>query len=115
MASLKYKNSPRKKPNSELDVIVSSLRKENAYLKKTLVELSRQLSERNKLIEVNLVKLLSQTISSVSVIFSQHWSTSQDYSHCTVNNVASESCAFLMQGIVKQLIFQCLFAEIPLS
>uniref|UniRef100_A0A8D0DG09 TSG101 and ALIX binding domain-containing protein n=1 Tax=Sander lucioperca TaxID=283035 RepID=A0A8D0DG09_SANLU len=51
MASLKYKNSPRKKPNSELDVIVSSLRKENAYLKKTLVELSRQLSERNKLIE----------------------------------------------------------------
>ncbi|XP_078129882.1 cone cGMP-specific 3',5'-cyclic phosphodiesterase subunit alpha'-like [Sander vitreus] len=51
MASLKYKGSPRKKPNSELDVIVSSLRKENAYLKKTLVELSRQLSERNKLVE----------------------------------------------------------------
>ncbi|KAF1375700.1 hypothetical protein PFLUV_G00222920 [Perca fluviatilis] len=51
MASLKYKGSPRKKPNSELDVIVSSLRKENAYLKKTLVELSRQHSEHNKLVE----------------------------------------------------------------
>ncbi|XP_028460155.1 uncharacterized protein LOC114572643 isoform X2 [Perca flavescens] len=51
MASLKYKGSPRKKPNPELDVIVSSLRKENAYLKKTLVELSRQHSEHNKLVE----------------------------------------------------------------
>ncbi|XP_032396453.1 centrosomal protein of 55 kDa isoform X8 [Etheostoma spectabile] len=51
MASLKYKGSPRKKTNSELDVIVSSLREENAYLKKTLVELSRQHSEHNKLIE----------------------------------------------------------------
>ncbi|XP_034754843.1 centrosomal protein of 55 kDa isoform X8 [Etheostoma cragini] len=51
MASLKYKGSPRKKSNSELDVIVSSLREENAYLKKTLVELSRQHSEHNRLIE----------------------------------------------------------------
>ncbi|XP_044069672.1 centrosomal protein of 55 kDa-like isoform X7 [Siniperca chuatsi] len=51
MASPKYKGFLRKKLNSELDMVVSSLRKENAYLKKTLVELSRQHSEHNKLVE----------------------------------------------------------------
>ncbi|XP_070771995.1 centrosomal protein of 55 kDa-like [Enoplosus armatus] len=51
MASPKYKGFLRKKLNSKLDVVVSSLRKENAYLKKTLVELSRQHSEHNKLVE----------------------------------------------------------------
>ncbi|XP_059215639.1 LOW QUALITY PROTEIN: centrosomal protein of 55 kDa [Centropristis striata] len=51
MASSKYKGSPRKKLNSELEVVVSSLRNENDYLKKTLVELSRQHSEHNKLLE----------------------------------------------------------------
>ncbi len=60
MASSKYKGLFRKKLNSELHMVVISLRKENAYLKKTLAELSRQHSEHNKLVEVNLVKLLSQ-------------------------------------------------------
>ncbi|XP_051271435.1 centrosomal protein of 55 kDa-like isoform X3 [Dicentrarchus labrax] len=51
MASSKNKGFLWKKPNSELRMIVSSLKKENAYLKKTLVELSRQHSEHNKLVE----------------------------------------------------------------
>ncbi|KAK1904997.1 Centrosomal protein of 55 kDa [Dissostichus eleginoides] len=51
MASPKQKGSPRRKPNPELDVVVSSLRKENSYLKMTLAELSRQHSEHNKLLE----------------------------------------------------------------
>lgn len=65
MASPKQKGSPRRKPIPELDVVVSSLRKENSYLKMTLAELSRQHSEHNKLLEVNLFKLLMQTISAV--------------------------------------------------
>ncbi|XP_010791752.1 centrosomal protein of 55 kDa-like [Notothenia coriiceps] len=51
MASPKQKGSPRRKPIPELDVVVSSLRKENSYLKMTLAELSRQHSEHNKLLE----------------------------------------------------------------
>nr|XP_046257078.1 centrosomal protein of 55 kDa isoform X2 [Scatophagus argus] len=51
MASLKYKHFHRKNPNAKLVLLVSGLRKENAYLKKTLVELSRQHSEHNKLLE----------------------------------------------------------------
>lgn len=54
MASSKYKGFLGKKRTSELDMVVSSLRKENVYLKKTLVEMSRQHSEHNRLIEVNL-------------------------------------------------------------
>lgn len=73
MASSKYKVSLRKKLNSELGIVISSLRKENAYLKKTLVELSRQHSEHYKLVEVNVITLLSQIIY---VVFS-HQSISQ--------------------------------------
>ncbi|XP_026211905.1 centrosomal protein of 55 kDa-like isoform X1 [Anabas testudineus] len=51
MASSKYKVSLRKKLNSELRMVVSSLRKENVYLKKTLVEMSHQHSEHYKLVE----------------------------------------------------------------
>ncbi|XP_045926884.1 centrosomal protein of 55 kDa-like isoform X3 [Micropterus dolomieu] len=51
MVSLKYKGFLRTKLKSELEIVVSSLRKENAYLKKTLVELSRQHSEHYKLVE----------------------------------------------------------------
>ncbi|XP_063730447.1 centrosomal protein of 55 kDa-like isoform X4 [Eleginops maclovinus] len=51
MASPNQKGIPRKKPNPELDVVVRSLRKENAYLKMSLAELSRQHSEHNKLLE----------------------------------------------------------------
>lgn len=56
MASSKHKGFNNKKLNSELGVVVRSLRKENACLKKTLVEFSRQHSEHNKLVEVKLVK-----------------------------------------------------------
>lgn len=55
MASSKYKVSLRKKLNSELRMVVSSLRKENVYLKKTLVEMSHQHSEHYKLVEVNVM------------------------------------------------------------
>ncbi|XP_037637206.1 cone cGMP-specific 3',5'-cyclic phosphodiesterase subunit alpha'-like isoform X1 [Sebastes umbrosus] len=51
MASPKHKGFIRKKPNSELDVVVSSLRKDNAYLKKSLAELSRQHSQHNMLVK----------------------------------------------------------------
>ncbi|XP_068424893.1 centrosomal protein of 55 kDa-like isoform X2 [Clinocottus analis] len=54
MASPRFNRSSVKKLNStkELDVvIISSLKKENAYLKKTLVELTRQQSEHNRVIE----------------------------------------------------------------
>ncbi|XP_022619216.1 centrosomal protein of 55 kDa-like [Seriola dumerili] len=51
MASSKNKSFLKKKRYSEPDVVVSSLRKENAYLKKTLVDLSRQHSEHYKLLE----------------------------------------------------------------
>ncbi|KAK5882464.1 hypothetical protein CesoFtcFv8_021048 [Champsocephalus esox] len=43
--------APGESPIPELDVVVSSLRKENSYLKMTLAELSRQHSEHNKLLE----------------------------------------------------------------
>lgn len=56
MASSKYKDLFRQKLNSKLRTDVSNLRKENAYLKKALFELSRQHSEHNNLVEVNLVK-----------------------------------------------------------
>ncbi|XP_040905253.1 centrosomal protein of 55 kDa-like isoform X2 [Toxotes jaculatrix] len=49
MAASKYKRFLRKKHTT--DMVVSSLRKENAYLKKTLAELSRQHSEHYKLVE----------------------------------------------------------------
>lgn len=62
MASSKYKVSMRKKLNKELGFVISSLRKENVYLKKTLVELSRQHSEHYKLVEVNLITLHSTYI-----------------------------------------------------
>lgn len=58
MASSKCKGFPRKKRRSEPDIVVSSLRKENAFLKKALLELSRQHSDHYKLVEVNLLTLL---------------------------------------------------------
>ncbi|XP_006783906.1 centrosomal protein of 55 kDa-like isoform X3 [Neolamprologus brichardi] len=51
MAASKYKRSLKKKLNSELAMLVSSLRKENAYLKRTLAELTHQQSQHNKLVE----------------------------------------------------------------
>ncbi|XP_031591115.2 centrosomal protein of 55 kDa-like isoform X1 [Oreochromis aureus] len=51
MAASKYKRSLKKKLNSELAMVVSSLRKENAYLKRTLAELTHQQSQHNKLVE----------------------------------------------------------------
>ncbi|KAM3605910.1 uncharacterized protein V6R79_006954 [Siganus canaliculatus] len=51
MASSKYKGFYRKKLNLELRLVVSSLRKENSHLKKTLAEMTRQHSEHNKLVE----------------------------------------------------------------
>ncbi|XP_019946401.1 centrosomal protein of 55 kDa-like isoform X1 [Paralichthys olivaceus] len=51
MAASKCKGFPRKKRSSELDVVVSSLRKENAFLKKSLVGLSRQHCDHYKLVE----------------------------------------------------------------
>ncbi|XP_047458465.1 centrosomal protein of 55 kDa-like isoform X2 [Mugil cephalus] len=51
MAASKYKASLKKKLLSEHNMFVSSLRKENVYLKKSLAELSRQHSQHNKLVE----------------------------------------------------------------
>ncbi|XP_005914042.1 centrosomal protein of 55 kDa isoform X5 [Haplochromis burtoni] len=51
MAASKYKRSLKKKLNSELAMVVSSLRKENACLKRTLAELTHQQSQHNKLVE----------------------------------------------------------------
>ncbi|KAM7385557.1 hypothetical protein PAMP_001637 [Pampus punctatissimus] len=51
MASSKYKSHHKKKKTPESRMSVSYLRKENANLKKTLLELSRQHSEHNKLLE----------------------------------------------------------------
>nr|XP_020458951.1 centrosomal protein of 55 kDa-like isoform X1 [Monopterus albus]XP_020458952.1 centrosomal protein of 55 kDa-like isoform X1 [Monopterus albus]XP_020458955.1 centrosomal protein of 55 kDa-like isoform X1 [Monopterus albus]XP_020458956.1 centrosomal protein of 55 kDa-like isoform X1 [Monopterus albus]XP_020458957.1 centrosomal protein of 55 kDa-like isoform X1 [Monopterus albus] len=51
MASSRYKGFHRNMVKSKLAMVVSSLRKENVYLKKTLVELSRQHSEYYKLVE----------------------------------------------------------------
>ncbi|XP_035461996.1 centrosomal protein of 55 kDa-like isoform X5 [Scophthalmus maximus] len=58
MASSKCKGFPRKKRRSEPDIVVSSLRKENAFLKKALLELSRQHSDHYKLVE-RLISLQS--------------------------------------------------------
>lgn len=52
MAASKYKRSLKKKLNSELAMVVSSLRKENTCLKRTLAELTHQQSQHNKLVEV---------------------------------------------------------------
>lgn len=81
MVSLKYKGFLRTKLKSELQIVVSSLRKENAYLKKTLVELSRQHSEHYKLVEVNF----SVNQCCFPGIY-QHKSTNQGYLHCTINS-----------------------------
>ncbi|XP_008284659.1 centrosomal protein of 55 kDa-like [Stegastes partitus] len=51
MAASKYKCSLQKKLNSELVMVVSSLKKQDACLKKTLAELSQQHSQHNKLLE----------------------------------------------------------------
>uniref|UniRef100_A0AAQ5ZZR3 TSG101 and ALIX binding domain-containing protein n=2 Tax=Amphiprion ocellaris TaxID=80972 RepID=A0AAQ5ZZR3_AMPOC len=51
MAASKYKCSLQKKLNSELVMVVSSLKKQDACLKKTLAELSQQHSQQNKLLE----------------------------------------------------------------
>ncbi|KAM7408674.1 hypothetical protein PAMA_002412 [Pampus argenteus] len=51
MASSKYKSHHKKKKTPESRMSVGYLRKENANLKKTLLELSRQHSEHNKLLE----------------------------------------------------------------
>ncbi|XP_073338619.1 centrosomal protein of 55 kDa-like isoform X3 [Pagrus major] len=53
MASSNYrpKGFLTKKLNSQHTMVVSSLRKENAYLRKTLAEMSRQHAEHNKLVE----------------------------------------------------------------
>ncbi|XP_029376799.1 centrosomal protein of 55 kDa-like isoform X2 [Echeneis naucrates] len=51
MATPKYKGYLKKKRYSEPKKVVSNLRKENAYLKKTLVELSRRHSEYYSLVK----------------------------------------------------------------
>ncbi|CAB1443684.1 unnamed protein product [Pleuronectes platessa] len=51
MAASKYKGFVRKKRNSEFDMVVSILRKENAYLKKSLAELSRQHWDHYRLVK----------------------------------------------------------------
>lgn len=51
MAASKYRYSLQKKLNSELVMVVSSLKKQNACLKKTLAELSQQHSQHNNLLE----------------------------------------------------------------
>lgn len=53
MAAYKCNRSHRKKLNSELVKAVSSLRKENILLKKTLADVSDHHREHNKLVEVN--------------------------------------------------------------
>lgn len=57
MAFSKYKGFHKQKLNSEFGMVVSSLRKENAYLKRSLAVLSNYHSEHIKLAEVNSVKL----------------------------------------------------------
>lgn len=89
MAASKYKRSLKKKLNSELAMVVSSLRKENAYLKRTLAELTHQQSQHNKLVEVIMLTLLSLIIFTIFCI--------------------NTSCQYL-----KDVLF-CLHAEIPLS
>lgn len=58
MASSRYepKGLLTKRLKSQQTTVVSSLRRENAYLRKTLAEMSRQHAEHNKLVEVNLIK-----------------------------------------------------------
>lgn len=58
MASSRYepKGFLTKRLKSQQTTVVSSLRRENAYLRKTLAEMSRQHAEHNKLVEVNLIK-----------------------------------------------------------
>ncbi|XP_068597087.1 centrosomal protein of 55 kDa-like [Brachionichthys hirsutus] len=51
MASSAYKLLLRRKVSSRVGGIVSGLKKENAYLKRSLAEMSRQNSEHNQLIE----------------------------------------------------------------
>lgn len=53
MASSKYESLFKKRLNSKLGTAVSSLQKENAFLKKTLAELFHEHSEHNRLVEVN--------------------------------------------------------------
>lgn len=65
MAASKYKRSLKKKLNSELAMVVSSLRKENAYLKRTLAELTHQQLQHNKLVEVIMLTLLSLIIFTI--------------------------------------------------
>lgn len=69
MASSKYKSLFKKRLNSKLGTAVSSLQKENAFLKKTLAELCREHSEHNRLVEVNSV---TQSCFSYSYTFIIH-------------------------------------------
>lgn len=69
MASFKYKSLMKKRLTSKLGTAVSSLQKENAFLKKTLAELCREHSEHNRLVEVNSV---TQSCSSYSYTSNMH-------------------------------------------
>lgn len=57
MSASKYKKPSWKKQNRESHQSVCNLRKENAYLKKCLVELSHQHSGLYKLLEVRFVRM----------------------------------------------------------
>lgn len=54
MASSKFKNLFQKRLNSKLLTTVSGLKKENAFLKKSLTEFLRKHSEHVRLVEVSL-------------------------------------------------------------
>lgn len=58
MTAYKSNASLKKKLSSELVRIISSLKKENIQLKKTLAEVSHHHAEHNKLVEVSTAKLI---------------------------------------------------------
>lgn len=114
MASSKYKSPRKKKLNPESHMSVSNLRKENVNLKKTLVELSRQHSEHNKLLEVNFVRLLSQIICAVTLVFTRHESSCRGNSHCTINStqpVRDMFNLFRVVFIINQLFPLCVHRD----
>ncbi|KAM6923113.1 centrosomal protein of 55 kDa-like isoform 1-T1 [Lycodopsis pacificus] len=72
--SPRYKRALKKKLKSELDVVVSSLRKENAFLKKTLVEFNRLVERLLSLETVGLVSCQQLTTKDEKALPSEQMS-----------------------------------------
>lgn len=105
MPCYKYKKMFRYKVISKLYAVVRGLRKENAYLKKTVSELSHQQSEHNKILKVNLY---TQTIS---LLFSQYNSSVIMVPHWMLLSFTKFRMGLLCSLLQRLIAFECVNLE----